>query len=199
MTNSLTRRTLLSALPIAGIAGVHARLAAQAMDTAPAAEPARGAVYRVNDETVIISAARSIVDEDTVGALITVDEVGHPRSRSVGVSVPDYDMAMWIATHPGTRKIAQLRANPRATLYFSDDAQYYYASFMGTATIHTDEETLRANIFYEGADLAEFWPNFPADTALIRFVPDWLEVAGHGIPVSPDNWQPQGVVLNGES
>jgi general stress protein 26 len=108
-------------------------------------------------------------------------------------------MAMWIATHPNTRKVAQLQANPRATLYFNDDAQFYYASFMGTATVHTDEETIRANMFYEGEQLAEFWPDFPAHTALIRFVPDWLEVAGHGIPVNPDNWQPQGVVLDGDS
>lgn len=107
---------------------------------------------------------------------------------------------MWIGTRRTSRKVAPLRANPNATLYFNFDdvsgnfAKAYYASFMGVASVHTDPATASKSAPDEQTRKV-YWPNFPDDYASIRFKPLWLEVTGHGIKGDKANWQPQAVVL----
>lgn len=191
----LTRRNLLAAGPTLGLSTILAQ------HISPAGKlPDPGELYRVDDEAKILAAARAIVAEDPVAALITLDGNGVPRVRSVGVSDPENDLSMWIGTRRTSRKVEQLRANPHATLYFNFDdltgdfASAYYASFMGVASVHTDPAT--ANKSAPDAETRKaYWPNFPDDYASIRFRPHWLEVTGHGIKGDKANWQPQAVVL----
>ena len=195
MSIDLTRRNLMAAVPVVGIATVLASCA-----SAKGKLPASGGVYRVDDEAKILAAARAIIAEDPVAGLITLDSNGVPRVRSVGVSDPEEDLTMWIGTRRTSRKVAQLRANPNATLYFNFDdvsgsfAKAYYASFMGIASVHTDVATAAKSAPDEATRKA-YWPNFPHDYASIRFKPLWLEVTGHGIKGDKVNWQPQAVVL----
>lgn len=195
MSIDFSRRKLLAAAPAAGLSAILAGLVTRA-----GALPDPGGLYRVDDEATILAAARAIVAEDPVAALITLDGNGVPRVRSVGVSDPEDDLAMWIGTRRTSRKVAQLRANPNATLYFNFDdlggnfASAYYASFMGVASVHTDPATASKTAPDEQTRKL-YWPNFPDDYASIRFRPLWLEVAGHGIKGDEANWQPQAVVL----
>ncbi len=82
-----------------------------------------------------------------MAGLITLDSNGVPRVRSVGVSDPEDDLTMWIGTRRTSRKVAQVRDNPNATLFFNFDdlsggyAKAFYASFMGLASVHTDPAT----------------------------------------------------------
>lgn len=157
-------------------------------------------LFRVDDEATILAAAKAIIEEDPVAALITVDANGVPRARSVGVWAPDGDLTLWIGTRRSSRKLEQLRNNPLATLYFNRDNNEqgnegaYYASFMGQATVHTDLQTLELRAPAEEYRRA-MWPNFPDDFAAIRFETRWLEVTGHGIRGSDTSWQPQAVIV----
>src|SRR5690606_20224175 len=78
-------------------------------------------LFRVDDETTILAAAKAIIEDDPVAALITIDANGVPRARSVGVWEPDADLTLWIGTRRPSRKLEQLRDNPLATLYFNRD------------------------------------------------------------------------------
>ena len=100
-----------------------------------------------------------------------------------------------MATRPGSRKLDQLRANPVATLHFAEDSKAAYLSLMGEAHIHTDPTTIRAHNPYQGASLAHFFPDFPADFVLLGFKPHWLELATADIASKPATWQPQGLAL----
>lgn len=188
------RRELLSAGPALGLWAI---LAGAARGSTPVQT---GDTYRVDDEATILAAARAIIGEDPVAALITIDDSGVSRARSVGVSDPEDDLTMWIGTRRGSRKTLQLQANPAATLYFNRDdidgnfAGAYYASFMGKATVHTDEATMAAHAPDESYRKT-LWPNFPIDFAAIRFRPRWLEVTGRGIKGDTRFWQPQAVIL----
>lgn len=195
MNVDFSRRNLLTAAPAVGLSAI---LAGCVTRTTKLPDP--GGLYRVDDEAKILAAARAIVAEDPVAALITLDSHGIPRVRSVGVSDPEDDLAMWIGTRRTSRKVAQLRANRNATLFFNFDdvsggfAKAYYASFMGIASVHTDVATAAKTAPDEETRKA-YWPNFPHDYASIRFKPLWLEVTGHGIKGDKANWQPQAVVL----
>lgn len=188
-----TRRAALGAAPV--LAALLAGCATTQRSAAPEQD-----IFRIDDEATILAAAKAIIEEDFVAALITLDANGTPRARSVGVWMPNDDFTLWIGTRRSSRKVAQLRANPRATLYFNRDnleqnfEGAYYASFMGTATVHTDEETLRLHA-PEGEYRTTMWPNFPDDYAAISFRTQWLEVTGRGIRGDEESWQPQAVIL----
>ena len=192
----LRRRDLIVGASIAGLAGVLAPGLASGQVT-----KTQGDLYRVDDPKTIMDAARAMIDEDYIGVLITIDAQGMPRARPVGVKKPGDDWALWVSTKRGSRKTLQLMANPKAALHFGFDdtpnnhANHYYASFMGTAQVITDNDSIRKH--GPGEKYRSQWPNYPDDMALIRLQPQRLEVMGKGIEPSEDLWQPQGVMLGG--
>ena len=191
----ISRRNLMSAAPAVWLAGTLGSSAANA------ATPARpDELYRVDDEASILAAARAMFEEDRTATLVTIDANGVPRVRPVGVKPPGDDLIFWIGTRRTSRKVAQIQQNSNATLHFNFDdfdngyENAFYVSFMGTATAHTDAETLAVN--QPGETIRrQLWPNFPDDFAAIRFEPKWLELYGKGIDAHEVNWQPQGLVL----
>lgn len=154
-----------------------------------------GELYREASEVIILEAAREIIAEDPYCALITIDEGGHPRVRTVRGSAPNEGMTIWIATRPSTRKVNQILANNKVTLYFNNDETSSYVSLMGRATLHDDLETKEKENFFEEEDLKRFWPQYPKDYLLIKVIPFWIEVMGHGIKGHPETWRPQAVIL----
>ena len=185
---TLDRRQLLTALSL---------LAAEAATpTTLSATPVTSKdLYRTTDPQTLLAAARTLITEDTIATLITLDASGQPRARSILVSPPDPDLTLWMATRPGSRKLDQLRANPIATLHFAEDSKAAYLSLMGTAHIHTDPATIQDKNPYKGSALTHFFPNYPTDFVLLGFKPQWLELATQDIPSSPATWQPQGLKL----
>lgn len=192
---SSTRRDLLGAAQAAGLVS----LLAGNMVKAAVTDGVSHDLYRVDDPELIMAAAREIMKEDWVGVLITIDETGMPRARPVGVNDPTDDWSLWISTRRGSRKTQQIMANPKAALHFGLDdiangtTNACYASFTGRASVHTDAQSIAAHgppVRYRSQ-----WPNYPDDLALIRFLPQTLEVMGKGIQPSQQHWQPQAVHL----
>jgi general stress protein 26 len=190
---NLRRRDLLVAAQAAGLVNLLSGNAAKAA----VAQGVSHDLYRVDDPELIMAAAREIMKEDWVGVLITIDETGMPRARPVGVNDPTDDWSLWMSTRRGSRKTKQIMANPRAALHFGLDdiangtKNAYYASFTGHASVHTDAPSIAAHGPPE--HYRSQWPNYPDDLALIRFLPQTLEVMGKGIKPSQQHWQPQAV------
>ena len=189
------RRELLSIAPLAGLAGAVPALAKEA-----SREGAASDLYRVDEPALIMAAARAIIDEDYVGVLVTIDEDGMPRARPIGVADPKEDWSLWMATRRGSRKTIQIEANPKAALHFGFDdtannhAESFYASFTGLASVHTDPETISR--YGPSEKYRGNWPDYPNDLALIRLLPQRLEVMGKGIWPNESLWQPQGILLS---
>lgn len=152
-------------------------------------------LYRTSDRAVLLAATRALLAEDRLGTFITVDVAGWPRARTVFLSAPDDDLTLWIATRPGSRKLAQLAASPQAAVHVALDAKSSYASLTGTARAVADPATVEAKNRYRGEMLAKFFPDYPRDLALIAFTPDWLEVTTEVLPGNPATWQPEGVAI----
>ena len=195
MNPKVSRRSVLAAVPAAGLAGILSGCATTA------ASSARSPVlYRTDDEARVLAAAREIMTEDRIASLVTIDSNGVPRVRPVGVAPVGADLVFWIGTRRTSRKVTQIRQNPNAALHYNFDdisgnyENAFYASFMGTATAHTDEATLSIRQPPEQLRRA-LWPNYPHDFAAIIFRPRWLEVYGKGIQPADDSWQPQGIMV----
>ncbi|HEX9934005.1 MAG TPA: pyridoxamine 5'-phosphate oxidase family protein, partial [bacterium] len=73
----------------------------------------------VNRDSVI-AAAREIMDSQQYCALITVDSTGRPQVRTMNPFPPEQDMSVWMATNSRTRKVQEIRRDPRVCLYYAD-------------------------------------------------------------------------------
>jgi general stress protein 26 len=86
-------------------------------------------------ESEVLSLARDVINKVRYGALISMGEAGQPRSRIVDAFPPDDDFVIYVATKPNTRKVKQIRNQPKVTLFYFDPESRNYVSVMGNATL----------------------------------------------------------------
>ena len=154
------------------------------------------------DRRALVDSARALMRADSNVALVSVDEAGQPRVRTVKAFVDPPDAAdpagsltVWIMTRLTTRKVGQIRGHPQVTLYFNDDAKVSYATVMGVATVHTDPNHPGAKRHYDDGYVKYFWPDFPRDFVMIEVRARWLEYMGPGIRPRREQWRPQAVIF----
>ncbi|MDA0978398.1 MAG: pyridoxamine 5'-phosphate oxidase family protein [Proteobacteria bacterium] len=143
------------------------------------------------DDAEVLALARETIKAARYAALVTVDEQGQPRARTVDPFLPDDNFVVWVATRPVTRKVSQIRANPGVTLYYFDPASRSYVTLMGQARLIEDLATRQA--MRREADSDRFYPDFPEDYLLIRIEPDYLEAIVPGYRGDPESWAPARV------
>ena len=176
---SKARRTFR--LPILALAALLASGASLADEKAakPATPPTR-------DE--LVAAARKVMTSQTYCALITLDASGRPSVRTMNPFPPEDDLTVWFATNDRSRKVAEMRANPRVTLYYADHAKASgYVSLSGRAVLVDD----RAEILKRKR---AYWDtSFPGlkNLVLVKVVPEKLDVLDYEgkIVVDPVTWR----------
>ncbi len=144
----------------------------------------------------VLAAAREIMQKARYCALVTIGSDGHPQARIVDPLAPEPDFTVWIGTHQATRKVAEIRADPRVTLFYFDAASRAYVTVVASAEVVNDpaEKARRFKSewtpFYEDAHRS-------ADFVLIRARAKRLEVVseGQGITSDPATWRPTTVEL----
>jgi general stress protein 26 len=169
--------TLTSALAVA----LCLPLSAAGQNTRPAAP----------DRAAVIKAAAGVMERARFCTLVTIGEDGHPQARVIDAFPPDEQMVVWMATNPLTRKVAQIRKDPRVTLSYFDPNSMGYVTMLGKAALVTD-----------GAEKAKHWKedwaklyqdkNRGDDYLLIKVTPLRLEVSveSQGIANDPKTWRP---------
>lgn len=143
------------------------------------------------ERAVVIKAAAEVMGKARFCALVTVGYDGHPQARVVDPFGPEGDMTVWIATNPITRKVDQIKKDPRVTLFYFDPAGPGYVTLLGTAQLVNDAAE-KAKRWKE--DWAAFYTdkNRGDDYVLIRVRPSRLEIVsyGHGLLNDPKTWRP---------
>ncbi|MFA7710099.1 MAG: pyridoxamine 5'-phosphate oxidase family protein [Candidatus Neomarinimicrobiota bacterium] len=133
----------------------------------------------VNRDSVLV-AAREIIRETTFCGLVTVDSTGQPQVRTMNPFPLKDDFIIWFATARLSRKVREIRNNPRVSVYYADhSAAKGYVNISGTATIIDDQKLL---IEMQRA----YWKNIPDwqnNFVLIKIVPGTIEVVNykHGL------------------
>lgn len=155
---------------------------------AQAAAPPRDAVLKAAGQ--VIAAAR-------YATLSTVDDLsGYPQSRVVDPFAPEPDFTIWIGTNAATRKLQQIRLNPRVALLYFDAPRQHYVSITGVASIVRDaaEKSRRFKpewkTFYKDGSAGD-------DYVLIKVVPSRLEIVADslGMKNDPVTWRPVTITL----
>lgn len=172
-------KSSLRGIALSFVLGVPAQLSAQAPQ--PAA-PTR---------TQVLAAAKDIMQLAHFSTLVTIGPDGHPQARIVDPFPPDSDLTIWIATNPLTRKVQEIRRDPRVTLMYFSAATFEYVSVIGTAVVDTDAGQKASHWKPEWAALYKD-QNRGDDYQLLRVKPSRLEVVSvrRGISNDPKTWLP---------
>ena len=140
----------------------------------------------------LIETARDIMTTTRYCALITADSKGNADARTMDAFAPDENMIVWFGTNPLSRKVAEIRRNPRVTLYYFDLERLAYVSFQGIARVVTDPEEKRQ---HWKEDWKAFYPDREQSYMLIAVRPVRIEVVNTkaGIVGTGRDWQPPSV------
>jgi general stress protein 26 len=146
--------------------------------------------------SAFIAAAREIITASRYCTMVTNGLDGQPQARIIDAFAPESSLVVWIATKAASRKVVELRADPRVTLVYFNTAASEYVSLQGTATFSTD---VREREAHWKPDWAAFYDDQwrGADYLLIRVRPARLEVvsARAGFQNDPRTWRPAWIDL----
>lgn len=140
----------------------------------------------------LIAAATDIMSQTRFCVLITLDETGHPRARAMDPFMPDENWVIWMGTGPGTRKVEDIKKDPRVTLYYDHPGKAGYVVVFGTAKLVDDPE-LKTKWFKE--EWAKFYADRDKDYILIAVTPIKMEVLDwtKGVTGDETTWAPPTV------
>lgn len=140
----------------------------------------------VNRET-LVEAARDIISKTTYCGLVTIDSNGQPQIRTMNPFPVEDDLIIWFATARDSRKVKELKANPKVAVYFADHSSAIgYVNISGTAEVIDDKALLlkKKREYWEGI------PGWQDIFVLIKIVPERLEVINykHGLNNDPQTF-----------
>lgn len=135
------------------------------------------------------TAAWEIMRSAPTCALISLDAEGRPRVRAMEAFPPEADFTVWFGTNSLSRKVEQIRKDPRVTLYYLDQNESGYVMIHGQAELITDPAAKKK---WWKKDWKAFYPNYPEGYVLIRVIPEWMEVISNSRGIFGDalTWQP---------
>jgi len=124
----------------------------------------------------LLAAAREIIGAQQYCGLATIDSTGRPHVRTMNPFPPDSNMVVWIATNSRSRKVQEIRSNPRVCLYYADHGKAIgEVSIVGKATLvdEMSEKLKRKRAYWDQA-----FPDWKY-LILIKVVPERLEVINY--------------------
>ena len=133
----------------------------------------------LSDEQKIVS----IMKANFLHASLATCDGDQPRVRTVSPIVED-DMSMWVTTRSTSRKVKQLRENPKICLAFVEPPDGdKAATVIGEAQIIPDMEKKRRVWSLAPFDLYEHFPNGPdsSDFCVLKIVIKRIEWRDSGI------------------
>lgn len=89
----------------------------------------------------LVTRALRVVEASRYCTMGTLDESGRPALRAMTNLRNDGLATFWFATSLASRKIAHLRRNPQASLYFADPAKVIGLTLQGSVDILEDAES----------------------------------------------------------
>jgi general stress protein 26 len=138
----------------------------------------------VHTRDTILVAAHEIINETTFCGLVTIDSAGQPQVRTMNPFPVKNDFVVWFATARSSRKVREIRKNPKVSVYFADHgAAKGYVTVSGKAEVIDDKPLLMKM-------KRDYWKNIPDwenKFVLIQIVPKTMEVINykHGINNDP--------------
>ena len=147
----------------------------------------------VNRDSLLI-AAREIMNDTHYCALTTMDSTGQPQTRTMNPFPMNPQMVTWFATSRTSRKVREIKANPKVCVYYADHVNAKgYVSITGTAEVIDDKELLLTM-------KRDYWsgiPDWQNKFVLIKILPKTIDVINykHGLNNDPNTFRAPSIVF----
>jgi general stress protein 26 len=153
---------------------------------------AHGIQLSPQERDTLLSVAREYIGAVRYCGLITVDSTGQPNVRAMDPFLPDENMVVWLGTNRNSRKVREIRNNPKVTLYYSDDKGAGYVAIIGTAILVDDP---KEKAIWWKEEWTEFYKDQKGSYLLIKVVPEKLEILNykHNILSDTITWRTPSV------
>lgn len=140
----------------------------------------------------LIGVARRIMEAAHFATLVTVDSTGAPQARIMDAFPPDSQIVVWLGTNPRTRKVAQIRRDPRVAISYFDPQALAYVTVLGRARL-VDDPAEKQRRFKPA--WARMYPDRDRDYLLIRVTPERFELLSvrDGVMVDSLTWRTPAV------
>ncbi len=128
-----------------------------------------------NSGDSLIRFARAMINTTKTCALISIDSLGVAHVRTMEVFTPEKDFTLWFGTTIKSRKVKEIKNNPKVTIYYADPNNAGYVSIMGTAVIITD--ALEKTRWWKNE-----WESYfidKNDFVLIKVIPQKMEMISY--------------------
>jgi len=138
----------------------------------------------LSDEQKIVS----IMKDNSLHAYLATCDGDQPRVRPVSPIVED-DMSIWVTTHGTSRKVQQIRLNPKICLAFVEQPNGdKAATVIGEAQIIPDMGQKKKVWKLANFDLYEYFPNGPDsnDFCLLKIITkriEWIDSRIAGLKI----------------
>lgn len=141
----------------------------------------------VNRDTVIL-AALEIINETAYCGLVTVDSSGQPQVRTMNPFPVNDDFVVWFATSRSSRKVREIKNNPKVSVYFADHLSAKgYVNICGSASVLDDKDLLvkMKRDYWNGIQ------GWQEKFVLIKIIPNSIEIINykHGLNNDPDTFK----------
>ena len=142
----------------------------------------------------VLDAARDIVATSRFCALVTIGADGTPNVRMMDAFAPDDDMVVWMATNTLSRKVEDLRRNPRVAIYYADPDAPGYVTIRGVARLVDDPDETRKRWKEEWSVL---YLEDRSNYILIEIRPETVEIVNlrAGVSSEMETWEVPAVVF----
>lgn len=123
------------------------------------------------DEAQAKADGLKLAGRSKVAVLCTVGADGFPDARAMLKTGNDELKTIWFSTNTSSRKVGEIRDNPKACIYFADNARFKGLRLIGRAEVLTDAEEKRRlwqpwfSQYYMGPD--------DPDYAMVRFTTEY--------------------------
>jgi len=139
-------------------------------------------------QSELIEAARALMTEARFCSLVTLDSTGAPQVRVMDPFAPDDDMVVWLGTNRHSRKVSQIRRDPRVVLHYVSPSNTGYVTIHGQAEIVDDPDEKASRWKPEWESL---YADRDADYVLIKVIPESLQILdlSRGLAGDPVTWE----------
>ena len=100
----------------------------------------------------IKSEIRKLRENNTVAYVGSVNEEAYPQIKCMLVLEHDSMRIQYFSTNLSSKRTGQFRKNPKASVYYCDEAQFKGALFTGSMEVCTDHDT-KAFLWREGFEM----------------------------------------------
>ena len=124
------------------------------------------------NEAEAIQKGLTLADRSEICVLGTIDAEGYPNMRAMIKMENEGLKTIWFSTNTSSRKIGQLKSNPRASVYFIDFEKWMGLMLVGTVEILQDPQS-RKRLWREGYE--RYYPQGVEDPdyTVLRFTTLW--------------------------